>query len=100
MTRQDIDVAGYWKITIFYDVDTGWLNTGFTHSDTRKRRSVVVIGKSTSKRQFMNTMVHEMKHVQSAICRFYRVPEDGEDAAYLIGWIIQESYCFLMRFIK
>jgi len=36
----------------------------------------------------MNTIVHEAKHVQSHICEYYNVPEDSEEAAYLIGYIV------------
>lgn len=38
------------------------------------------------------TKVHEAKHVQSHICEYYNVPEDGEQAAYLIGYIVQKMH--------
>ena len=100
MTRFDIDVEGYWDVTVFLNVDTGRLNTGFTHSDTKKRRSVVVVSLCSSKEQLVNTLVHEYKHVQSVICRYYGVSEDSEDAAYLIGWLVQKSYASFIGFIK
>lgn len=40
----------------------------------------------------MNTIVHEAKHVQSHICKYYDVPEDGEQAAYLIGFIVMRMF--------
>jgi hypothetical protein len=40
----------------------------------------------------MNTIVHEAKHVQSHICRYYNVEEDSEEAAYLIGYIVQNMH--------
>lgn len=84
---------------MYYDVDLGEVNSGFTQTDFRKRKSVVVIGKSTSRGQFLNTIVHEAKHVQSHICRYYGVPENGEDAAYLIGYIVQRMTCFIREFL-
>jgi len=48
MIRQDIDIAGYWHVIVFYNVDTPELNQGFTYTDTKKRRSVITIGKTDS----------------------------------------------------
>lgn len=92
MIRQDIDIDGYWTIIILYNVYLDKKNTGFTHTDFNKRRSIVGISISTSKEQFINTIVHEAKHIQSHICKYYNVKEDSEDAAYLIGYIIEKMY--------
>ena len=92
MIRQDIDIMGYWTIIIVYDVYLGEENSGFTHTNFNKRLSIVGIGKADSKKQFLNTIVHEAKHVQSHICEYYNVPEDGEQAAYLIGYIVQKMH--------
>lgn len=92
MIRQDIDVDGYWNIIVCYDVFLGEQNAGFTYTDYGKRLSIVGIGKATSKEQFMNTIVHEAKHVQSHICKYYDVSEDSEEAAYLIGFIVMRMF--------
>lgn len=95
MIRQDIDIAGYWRLTIVYDVDLGKRDTGFTHTNFDKKWSIVGISQTTSNEQFFNTLVHEAKHVQSHICMYYHVKEDSEAAAYLIGYIVQKMYkCF------
>lgn len=90
--RQDIDVNGYWKIIVVYNVYLGEPNTGFTQTDFSKKQSIVGIANTTSKEQLLNTIVHEAKHVQSHICMYYNVAEDSEDAAYLIGYIVQKMY--------
>lgn len=92
MIRQDIDVEGYWKIIVIYDAYLGSLDTGFTHTDFNKKRSIVGIAPTSSQEEFMNTLVHEAKHVQSHICKYYNVEEDSEQAAYLIGYIIQKMH--------
>lgn len=92
MIRQDIDVEGYWKIIVVYDVYLGKKDTGFTYTNDKTRTSIVGIAKTSSQEQFLNTIVHEAKHVQSHICRYYKVPEDGEQAAYLIGYIVQRMH--------
>lgn len=95
MIRQDIDILGYWTIIIVYDIYLGEKNSGFTHTNFNKRLSIVGIGKADSKKQFLNTIVHEAKHIQSHICNYYDVDEDSEDAAYLIGYIVMKMYeCF------
>ena len=92
MIRQDIDIEGYWKIIVLYNVWLGDYNTGFTQTDMSKRRSIVGIGKADSSKQFLNTIVHEAKHVQSHICEYYNVSENSEQAAYLIGYIVMKMY--------
>lgn len=92
MIRQDIDVEGYWKIIVVYNVYLGKKNTGFTYTDFSKRKSIVGISSISSQEQFLNTLVHEAKHVQSHICKYYNVKEDSEEAAYLIGYIIQKMH--------
>lgn len=89
LVRHDIDVEGYWKVYVIYGVYLGSRDTGFTHSDFRKRRSIVGIARTTSRSEFWNTLVHELKHVQSDICMYYGVDEDSEDAAYLIGHLVK-----------
>lgn len=90
--RQDIDVNGYWKIIVVYNVYLGEPNTGFTQTDFSKKQSIVGISNVTNKSQLINTIVHEAKHVQSHICRYYNIDEASEQAAYLIGYIVQKMY--------
>ena len=92
MIRQDIDINGYWKITVVYNVYLGERDTGFTYTDFNKKKSIVGISLTTSEEQFFNTLAHEIKHVQSHICKYYNVEESSEDAAYLIGYIAQRMY--------
>jgi hypothetical protein len=100
MIRQDIDVNGYWKIIVVYNVELGQKDGGFTYTDFKKKQSIVGIGKSTSDAQFLNTITHEAKHIQSHICKFYSVEEDSEEAAYLIGYIVQQMFSVFKKFIR
>lgn len=95
MVRQNISINGYWDLIVCYNVYLGQDNAGFTHTNFKKRLSIVGIGIADSKKQMLNTIVHEAKHVQSHICRYFNIPEDGEQAAYLIGYIVMRMYkCF------
>ena len=92
MIRQDIDVEGYWKIIVIYDAPLGNKDVGFTYTNPNKKLSIVGIAAISSQEELLNTIVHEAKHVQSHICDYYEVPEDGEQAAYLIGYIVQKMH--------
>ena len=100
MIKQVININGYWKIIVAYNVWLGKRDTGFTHTDFNKKRSIVGISLTTSDEQFFNTLVHEIKHVQSHICMYYNVEEDSETAAYLSGFIAQKMYKCFRQFIK
>lgn len=99
MYRQDIDIDGYWTVIVVYNVWLGKKNTGFTHTDFTKRLSIVGISEATSDAQFVDTVAHEIKHVQSHICRYYNVSEDGEQAAYLTGYLMNRMYRFFEKFL-
>lgn len=60
---QSIDINGYWTVYICYNADLNELNSGFTATDYSKKMSIVAIGITTSKEEFINTIVHEAKHV-------------------------------------
>ena len=63
-------------------------NTGFTFSNSEYKMSIICIGPSSDVSQFVNTAIHEAKHVQSHICSYYDIPENSEKAAYLIGYLV------------
>ena len=75
-------------------------NTGFTFSNSEYKMSIVCIGPSSDISQFVNTSIHEAKHVQSHICAYYDIPEDGEEAAYLIGYLVQRMYKMFAKIIR
>ena len=120
MIKSTIDVAGYWSIVLFVDVDyddfdiiesaltdilapisiideiydkiSYKLNSGVTFTNSNYRSSVVCINKGSTKEQVINTISHEADHIQAAICDYYNVPLDSEQAAYLIGYLVGKMY--------
>lgn len=65
------------------------INSGVTFTNFRFKTFIVVISDATNREQWFNTLVHELKHVQSHICEYYNISESGEQAAYLIGYLMQ-----------
>lgn len=125
MLRHQIDIADKWHIMVCYGNDNlrmvgklmlrmgaskhqvrdaigvlRRLNTGMTYSVLDRRESLVVISNATSREQFVNSLAHEAKHVQSHICKYYHVSETGERAAYLLGYIIQLMYSYLKDMMR
>lgn len=68
---------------------------GFTYSARRpqrysyynrdKQRSVVLIGPTSSGAEFLDTTVHELRHLTDAIAKSMGVELDSEEAAYISG---------------
>lgn len=75
-------------------------NTGLTFSNTNYKMSIVCISEATDISQFVNTVIHEAKHVQSHICEYYNIEEDTETAAYLIGHLVQRMYKMLAKILR
>ena len=75
-------------------------NTGFTFSNSEYKMSIICIGPSSDVSQFVNTAIHEAKHVQSHICSYYDIPENSEKAAYLIGYLVQRMYRMFSKIIR
>ena len=120
MIKSTIDVAGYWSIVLFVDVDydnfdiiesaltdilapisiideiydkiSYKLNSGVTFTNSDFKTSIVCINKASSREELINTISHEADHVQAAICDYYNVPLDSEQAAYLIGYLVCKMY--------
>ena len=75
-------------------------NTGLTFSNTNYKMSIVCISEATDISQFVNTAIHEAKHVQSHICEYYNIDENTETAAYLIGHLVQRMYKMLAKILR
>ena len=92
MIKQKFSIDGYWDVIVYYSVYLGEDVAGFTKTDFSKKTSVIAIGVASTTKSYINTIAHEAKHLQSHICRYYKVPEDGEQASYLIGYIVGKMF--------
>ena len=115
MDKFYIDIKGKWAIVFAYNINedditevSGWLkalgakrkdidkacriamstNCGFTFSNDELRMSVTAISNASSEEQWWNTCVHEIDHIQAAICKYYDVDLGTEEAAYLQGYLM------------
>ncbi len=117
MIKHYIDIDGAWAFILAYNVGLGdlddiasWLealgcdkesiseacrvalgtNSGFTFSNDDLRMSLMVISDATSVEQWLDTLVHEIDHLQATICKYYDVELGTEEAAYLQGYIMKK----------
>ena len=69
----------------------GEANKGITYSNVDIRKTMVVIGRASSKAEYMNSLSHEMLHVVQHISEVFMVNMYGEEACYLLGGLVQAA---------
>ena len=70
------------------------LNIGLTYSNLRRKSSVIVINKTSSFAQMINTVSHEYFHLICHLSKALDI-EDEEELAYLNGDLNMRSYNFI-----
>lgn len=129
MIRQEIYLKEYkWKLIVFYNTNIDNLeyildtlkeigiskkdlklaynnivkdkiNTGFIYTNFDKKESLIIIGETNSKEEFINTVAHEANHLQSHIATYYNLDEKGEEVSYIIGDIVKQMYKVFKKII-
>ena len=66
-------------------MDSEKLNCGFTFANPDIKRALVVVGPTSSGKQFVNTISHEIHHLAVAIADSLGYDLEGEAPAYLAG---------------
>ena len=77
----------------------GNLNTGLTYSDFAGRNTVMVISLTSTPAEFLNSWLHEMRHLSRHIEQAFGISPYGEEAAYLAGDIGQRMFPVAKNFI-
>lgn len=84
--------ASYNVIDEIYDTISFDYNKAFAYTNRKLRTSIIGINKTTDIGEMLDSIVHEIDHIQAEICEYYDVTLNSEDAAYLIGYIIKLLY--------
>lgn len=122
MIRQDIYLRKYkWDIRIFYAVtcyktdeiiselrnigcdddiinraykslNSCDLNMGLCYSNNVTHETIIVIGLTSNKPQFMNSLHHEIHHCATHIAESYGLSLSEEEVCYIAGSIAQKTY--------
>ena len=76
------------------NLETCGLNTGLTYSNIKLKSSIIVINKTSSFAQLINTVSHEFYHLICHISKALKI-KDQEELAYLNGKLNMQSYIFI-----
>ena len=99
-TLEEICYEPHFINQAYNNIKSGAPNTGFIYTNYSTRQSLIVIGKATSSKEFIDTIVHEANHLQSHIATYYNLDEKGEEVSYLIGYVVKQMYRVFKKLIK
>jgi hypothetical protein len=81
------------------NIDSCNLNIGLTYSNLNRRSSVIVVSKTSSKGQLINTIAHEYFHLICHISKTLKI-KDEEKLAILNGELNMKSVEFLDKYFR
>ena len=93
-TLKDINCPNKYINEAVDNIEECKLNTGLTYSNLRMKSSVIVISKTSSFGQTINTVAHEYYHLISHIAKALDI-ENEEELANLNGNLNMRSYNFI-----
>ena len=70
-----------------------------THSNLTQRKTVIILGKSSSAKEFANTLAHEVGHLAAHISIADNIDPFGEEIQYLAGKITEEMFDVSEKFL-
>lgn len=76
------------------NLETCKLNIGLTYSNLSLKSSVIIVNKTSSFSELINTISHEYYHLICHISKALDI-EDEEELAYLNGYLNMKSYIFI-----
>ena len=125
MIKQVFHIERYWKVIVYYNVDYDHFDYiikdvemnslpiermigikqmlrniyGVTISILSKKLSIVIFNKHRFKDEYISTIVHEAEHIKQAMFKYYDINDEGENAAYTIGYIVKQMYSVIKNII-
>ena len=115
MIRKTINIDDYWEVIVYYDVNYNLFHIiskdlaqigcsklqirsiknnmqkgiakAVTVSSAHCETSVVLFNAHKSVADYVNSIVHEAEHIKQSMLDAYDVKDEGEEAAYTIGYI-------------
>lgn len=88
------------RLDIAYaDLNSCKNNIGLTYSSFVEKKTIIVIGKATSPKEFLKTFTHEIGHMSTHICQYYYIDPYGEEIHYITQDIIDESWDVVKEFL-
>lgn len=88
----EIGLDGMSAKKAYENLSNNALDTGLCYSNYAQRTSIIVIAKTTSAAQFLNSLTHEASHACIHIATASYVDLRSEDYAYMVGDLCMEMY--------
>lgn len=79
-------------LAAYDNLTSGQLDTGLTYSNEERRESVVVIAKTSTALEFLQSLTHEFGHLACHIAGHYGIPLDGEEVRYICDGLIERTW--------
>ena len=95
-TLKDINCPNKYIKEALNNLETCSLNIGLTYSNIKLKSSVIIINKTSSFAQLINTIAHEYYHLICHISKTLGI-KDEEELAYLNGDLNMHSYKFIEK---
>ena len=95
-TLKDINCPNKYITEALNNLENCDLNTGLTYSNVALKSSVIIINKTSSFEQLINTIAHEYYHLICHIQKGLNI-EDEEELAYLNGDLNMRSYKIVQK---
>ena len=93
-TLKEINCPNKFIEEALFNLETCGLDIGLTYSNIKLKSSVIVVNKTSSFAQLINTIAHEYFHLISHISKALDI-EDEEELACLNGDLNMRSYIFV-----
>lgn len=82
---RNVDVA-------YHNLSSGKLDTGLTYTNAERNESVVVISKTSTALEFLQSLTHEFGHLSNHIAEYYSIPLDGEEVRYICDSLLERTW--------
>lgn len=74
------------------NLTSGKLDTGLTYTNESTHESVVVIARTSTALQFLQSLTHEFGHLSNHIAQAYRIPLSGEEVRYICDGLLAKTW--------
>jgi hypothetical protein len=98
-TLKDINCPNKYIKEALENLETCELNIGLTYSNLKLKSSVIIINKTSSFAELINTIAHEYFHLICHISKTLKI-DNEEELAYLNGELNMHSYILIEKLIE
>jgi len=98
-TLKEINCPNKYIKEALENLETCKFNIGLTYSNLKLKSSVIIVGKTSSFSQLINTIAHEYFHLICHMSKALNI-KDEEELAYLNGDLNMYSYNFIEKLKK